>query len=97
MDPGNLGYAEGLLKSAIKAGYLETAKWVGPLVFELLKKDKKPNKGRFKTFRDILVEGAALAETCKDGSMETWLLEQSPLPSIDYLLAAPSGRRRPAQ
>jgi tetratricopeptide (TPR) repeat protein len=90
MDPANGSYAEGMLKNAIKAGYLETVRWVAPLVFEALKKDKKPNKARFKTCRDGLVEAAALAESRGEAPMETWLLEQA-VNSIDYLVARMPG------
>lgn len=86
MDPGNGNYSEGLLKNAIKAGYLETVKWVAPIVFESLKKDKKPNKARFKTYRDALVEAAVLAESRGEAPLETWFLEQA-VNSLDYLVA----------
>lgn len=90
MDPANGNYAEGLLKNAIKAGYLETAKWVAPIVFESLKKEKKPNKGRFKVYRDALVEAAALADARGEAPLETWLLEQA-VSSLDYLVARMPG------
>ncbi len=85
-DPGNSGYAEAVLKNAIKAGLLETAKWVAPIVFEGLRKDKKPNKERFRTFRAALVEAADLADARGDNAMETWMLEQA-VNSLEYLIA----------
>lgn len=85
MDPPNGSYAEGLLKNAIKAGYLETAKWVAPLVFDALRKDKKPNKGRFRTFRDALVEAAELADARGESALETWFLDQA-VSSLEYAI-----------
>ncbi|MEW6251322.1 MAG: tetratricopeptide repeat protein [Planctomycetota bacterium] len=89
-DPQNYGYAEGLLKAAIKAGLLETAKWVAPLAYELLKREEKLNKARFKAFRDTLVEGAALAASRGEGPTETCLLEVA-VQSLDYLVARSPG------
>ncbi len=86
MDPTNGGYAEGVLRNAVRAGYLEVAKWVAPLVFESLRKDKKPNKGRFKTFRDLMVEAAGQADANTYPGMETWFLEQA-VQSLEYLIA----------
>jgi tetratricopeptide (TPR) repeat protein len=85
MDPQGGGHAEAVLKNAIKAGYLETVKWVVPVVFEALRKEKKPNKGRFRVFRDALLEAAALADARGEGGLETWLLEQA-VNSLEYLI-----------
>ncbi len=85
LDPGNATYAEGLLKNAIRCGFLDTAKWVAPHVYETLKKDKKPNKARFKTFRDALVEAAELADTRGESLLATWFLEQA-VNSLEYLI-----------
>jgi tetratricopeptide (TPR) repeat protein len=85
MDPQNGSYAEGLLKNAIKAGFLETAKWVAPICFEALKKDKKLNKSHFKGFRDALVEAAGLAEARGDSTTKTWMLEHA-VSSLEYLI-----------
>ncbi len=85
MDPQNGGHAETLLKHAIKGGFLETVKWVAPIIFDSLRKEKKPNKGRFKTFRDSMVEAAALADARGDGASETWLLEQA-VNSLEYVI-----------
>lgn len=90
MDPWNASYADGVLRNASRAGYLQTVKWVAPVVLETLRKDKKPNKGRFKTFRETLAEAAALANRWGDGAAETWLLEQA-VQSLDYLVARSPG------
>jgi tetratricopeptide (TPR) repeat protein len=86
MDPQNANYASALLKNAIKAGFLETAKWVAPIIFDFLRKDKKPNKTRFQTFRDALVEAAGLAEAWGDTVLQTWLLDQA-VSSLEYVIA----------
>lgn len=85
MDPQNGSYAAGVLRNAVKAGFLETAKWAAPLALDALKKEKKPNKGSFKTFRDVMVEAAALAESRGENALETWFLEQA-VGSLEYLI-----------
>jgi tetratricopeptide (TPR) repeat protein len=85
MDPQNGSYAVGMLRNAIKAGFLETAKWVAPTVFESLKKDKKLNKSHFKTFREALVEAAGQAEARRDSTTQTWMLEHA-VNSLEYLI-----------
>jgi len=86
MEPQNAGYAEGVLKNASKAGYLKTLQWVAPIVFDTLRKDKKPNKNRFKAFREVLIEASAKAADAGDTVAETWFLEQA-VNSIEYLIA----------
>jgi tetratricopeptide (TPR) repeat protein len=85
LDPANAGYADGVLRNAIKLGYLDTAKWVAPLVYDTLKKDKKPNKSRFKSFRDAVAEAADLADARGESALGTWLLEQA-VNSLEYLI-----------
>jgi tetratricopeptide (TPR) repeat protein len=85
MDPQNTSYMDALLKNAIKAGYLATVKWIAPLVFDSLRKDKKPNKARFHALHNALVEATALAEARGDTPLQTWLLEQA-LHSTEYLI-----------
>jgi len=85
MDPQSGAHADALLKNAIKGGLLATLKWATPVVFETLRKDKKPNKARFKIFRDALLEAAALADARGDSGLETWLLEQA-VNSLEYLI-----------
>lgn len=84
MDPSNPSYADGALKNAVKAGFVQTVKWVAPIVFESLKKDKKPNKTRFGAYRQGLVEAAEQAAAQGDNVLETWLLEHA-VSSLDYL------------
>ncbi len=90
MDPYNASYGEGLLKNATKAGLLETCKWAAPVVLDILKKDKKPNKTRFASFREALVEAAAKAGEKKDNADEVFLLEQA-VSSLDFLAARMPG------
>ena len=75
-DPHNAGYAEGLLRNACKAGYLDTVKWVAPVVMDALKRDKKPNVARYKTYRESLIDAARLADERGAGPLETWLLDK---------------------
>jgi hypothetical protein len=86
LDPANAGYAEGVLRNAIKLGYLETVKWVAPLVYDTLKKDKKPNKSRFRSFREAVAEAADVADARGESALGTWLLQQA-VDSLDYLIA----------
>ncbi len=85
-DPHNATYAEGLLKNACKAGYLDTVKWVADVVMDALKRDKKPNVGRYKTYRETLIEAARLADGRDAGPLETWLLDKA-LQSLEYVIA----------
>ena len=84
-DPNNASYMDGLLKNANKAGFLLTVKWITPLVFESLKKDKKPNKGRFKIYREALTEAAARADEQGNAAAACELLEQAVI-SLEHLL-----------
>lgn len=86
LDPYNPGYAEGLLRNANKGGYVATCKWAAGIALDTLKKEKKPNKNRFATFRQIAVEAAGKAAENGDSGSETWLLEQA-VASLDYLVA----------
>lgn len=90
LDPQNSTYAEGLLKNAVRGGYLETARWAAPRVLDLLKREKKPNKSKFLAFRDALVQGADLAVQRGEHPMETWLLEQA-MHGMDYLVIRSQG------
>ena len=89
-DPYNFTYAEGMLKNAVKAGYVETAKFVAPVCMDALRREDKPSKPRFKSLREALVEAAAVAESRGDGPTETLLLEQA-VTSLDYLVARMPG------
>ena len=84
MDPSNPNYVDGVLRNAIKAGLLKTCKWAAPLVQESLKKEKKPNRNRYATFRQAMIEAAEKAAERNDGISEAWLLEQA-VYSLDSL------------
>jgi hypothetical protein len=74
MDPTNGNFAEAALKNAVKGGLLEAAKCLTPFATEPLKKEKKPNKARFKALRDLLIEASNKSE---GSGQETWFLEQA--------------------
>ena len=84
-DPLNPSYADGVLRNAAKAHFLHTVKWVAPVVFDTLKKDKKPNKARFKVFREILVQAAELADEWREGTLETWFLDRA-VQSLEFAI-----------
>lgn len=86
MDPASANYAEGLLRNAIKAGYLMTARWAGPLVFEALRKDKKPSKSHINNFKQLMVEAAEKADVWGRGNLETFFLEQA-VQALEYAIA----------
>lgn len=90
MDPDNGKYMDALLRNAAKAGYVEAVKWVAPLSLASMKKDKKPDRSRFKAFRECLIEAAEKAEAAGKGELKTWLLEQA-VQSIDYQVARTPG------
>jgi Flp pilus assembly protein TadD len=71
MDPRKADYAEGLLKNANKAGYSETIKWIGPILFDLLKGEKKPNANKLKSLKDAMEEAGGRAEKQGDAATAT--------------------------
>ncbi|MCH8806330.1 MAG: tetratricopeptide repeat protein [Planctomycetes bacterium] len=85
-DPTSASYVDGLLKNANKAELNQTTKWVAPLVLDSMRKDKKPNAGRFRAFRQTLQEAAERADAQSDSNLATWLFEQA-VRSLDYLVA----------
>ncbi|MGD8450473.1 MAG: hypothetical protein PVJ57_01525 [Phycisphaerae bacterium] len=89
-DPTNAGYVDSLLKNATKAGYLNTVNWVAPLVMESLRRDKKPDRARFKAYRAALVESAERADAQEDMVMTCQLL-QAAVESLEYLLVRMPG------
>jgi TolA-binding protein len=89
-DPFNHGFAEALLKNAAKGGFLHTAKWIAPIVMETLRRDAKPNKGRFKSFRQLLADAAAVGEAGNDSPMIVFFIEQA-AQSIEYQIARSPG------
>ena len=71
-DPTNHTYLEGILKNAVRGGFLATARWVAPLVYDTLRRDKKPNTGRFKAYRELLTEAGAAADHDGHASEAAW-------------------------
>lgn len=55
-------------------------------MYDSLRRDKKPNRGRFKAFREVMVEAAGRAEGWSDNALETWFLEQA-VQSLEYLIS----------
>jgi len=84
-DPGNSTYVDALVKNANKGEYHQTLKWVAPLAFDSLKKDKKPDKGRFKAFRAAMIESSQRADEQGDAATEVALLEVA-AESLEFLL-----------
>ena len=85
-DPTNAGYLDGLLKNANRADLPETLKWIAPKVLGSLRKDKKPNVGRFKAFRQVLVEAGARADEGGNPLFAAWCYEQA-VNALGYLIA----------
>lgn len=76
-DPTNAGHLDAVLKGASRANLPETLKWIAPKVFDSLRKEKKPNLGRFKTFRQVLVEAGARADEQGRPQLAAWCYEQA--------------------
>jgi len=85
-DPTNVSYLDGVLKNANRADLPETLKWIAPRVLDSMRKDKKPNVGRFKTFRQVLVEAGDRADGRGDPQFAAWCYGQA-VNAIDYLVA----------
>ncbi len=85
-DPNNPSYMDGLLKNATKGGYVQTARWVAALIADSLRKEKKPDKNRFRAFRENLVAAAEKAEALDQAPVACWLLEQA-VNTLDFQLA----------
>jgi len=85
-DPFNASYLDGVLKNANRAGLPETVKWIAPKVFDSIRKEKKPNVGRFKFFRQVLVEAGERADEQGDPQFAAWCYGQA-VDAIDYLIA----------
>jgi hypothetical protein len=85
-DPANSNYLDGVLKNAHRADLPETLKWIAPKVFESMRKDKKPNSGRFKTFRQVLVDAGERADERGDPQLAAWCYEQA-VNALDFLVA----------
>jgi hypothetical protein len=85
-DPSNGGYLDGVLRNASRANLPETLKWIAPKVLDSMRKEKKPNPSRFKTFRQTLVEAADRADEHGDPQLAAWCYEQA-VNAVDYLVA----------
>ncbi|TWT39971.1 Tetratricopeptide repeat protein [Phycisphaerae bacterium RAS1] len=90
MDPDQAKFIDALLRNAAKGGYVETTKWVAPLALSSMKKDKKPDRSRFKAFRECLILAADKADATGRPDLKTWLLEQA-VQSIDFQVARTPG------
>lgn len=89
-DPTNSAYPDALLKNATKAGFIETVRWVTPIVFESMRKDKKPNLARFKVLKESLVECAERADITGNGEAAAWLYDKA-VQANEYLMARSPG------
>lgn len=89
-DPTNAGYVDALLKNAVRADLPQTTKWIAPKVMESLRKDKKPNTSRFKTFRQNLIEMAERCDARGDHETTAWCYERA-VEAVEYLLAHSPG------
>lgn len=85
-DPTNAGYLDGVLKNANRADLPETLKWIAPKVLDSLRKEKKPNAGRFKSFRQVMVEAGERADQRGDPQLAAWCFEQA-VNAVDLLVA----------
>ena len=85
-DPVNTGYMDAVLKNAAKGLYFETLKWIGEKVRDSLARGEKPDAGRFKTFRQVLVEAGEKAEELGDLPTAVWCYETA-LESLNYLVS----------
>lgn len=83
---GDAGAAEGVFRNAVRAGYFETAQWIAPLAYEELRKETKPDKSKFKTYRSALIEAADGMEAIGDMTRFAFFLTQA-MNSIDFLLS----------
>ncbi|MFN0138300.1 MAG: hypothetical protein ACKVS9_19525, partial [Phycisphaerae bacterium] len=84
-DPQNPDHLDAMLKNAAKCGFIETVKWISPRVFESMRRDKKPNMARFKSYKTILMELGERAEAESTGPIAAWCYEAA-VQSVDYLV-----------
>jgi len=89
-DPANAGYVDGFLKAAEKAHAHQTLKWAASMAAESLRKDKKPNKARFRAFRDVMQSAAERAAEQGNHQLAAWFYEQA-VNSLDVLIARDPG------
>lgn len=84
-DPQNADHLDAMLKNAAKCGFVETVKWLAPRVLDSMRRDKKPNMSRFKSYKLILMELGERAEADNSGPIAAWCYEAA-VQSIDYLV-----------
>ncbi len=84
-DPRNGKYTDAALKNAIKAGYLDVARWVAPLAIESARSDAKPTKARFQAIQTSLTEGIEKAELRGAVDLAVFFLEQA-LHGLEFLI-----------
>jgi len=89
-DPSNSSYLDGMLKNAVRAKLPLTIKWIASKAFDSMRKEKKLNVGRFKSFRQVMVVAAESADQWGDPMFAAWCYEQA-VNSIDYLIARDPG------
>ncbi len=74
-DFDNGQFLDAVLKSAAKAQFVETVKWIAPDVFKSIRTEKKPNPSRYKAFRETIVEIADRCDAWGDPASSVELLE----------------------
>lgn len=74
-DFDNGQFLDAVLKNAAKGEFYETVKWIAPDVFKSIRTEKKPNPGRYKTFREIIVDVAGRCDSSGDPASCVELLE----------------------
>ncbi|GMU80790.1 MAG: hypothetical protein AMXMBFR47_06610 [Planctomycetota bacterium] len=90
-DPGNGGYLDGFLKNAAKADYVETVKFLAPKILDTLRREKKGGgAGRFKNYKQCLVEVAERCNDRGDVAAAVLLLEHA-VQSIEILIGQNPG------
>ena len=52
-DPGNTDHMVGILQSAYRAGYIETAMWIGPILLRANADSGKPDFNKFIILKDV--------------------------------------------
>jgi predicted Zn-dependent protease len=89
-DPTSATYADALLKNAVKGDFLEMVKWAAERGMESLRRDKKPNVGRFKTYRENLMRAGERAIAWQLSALSVTCFERA-VESVDYLVSRSPG------
>lgn len=85
-DPTNGSYLDATLKNAHKADLPETLKWIAPKAFDSIRKEKKPSAGRFKAFRQVMVDAAERANDREAPHFAAWCYELA-VNAVEFLMA----------